>query len=119
MDLPDLIQYKPGRCNTTRPLDLAQAALLRLAGLRLAGLRLAGRIAGGAVCGYAIIDKINQHGLSFDTAILVYGDPNVVQYVERIEDDEERGMPLDICPAHCCCASDSVRAPARIGRSLL
>ena len=37
-------------------------------------------------------NEINQkkHGISFDTATRVFYDPNIVQYVERIEDGEER-----------------------------
>lgn len=37
-------------------------------------------------------NEINRkkHGISFDTATRVFDDPKVVQYIERIEDGEER-----------------------------
>lgn len=37
-------------------------------------------------------NEINRkkHGISFDTAIRVFADPNIVQYIERIEGGEER-----------------------------
>ena len=41
-------------------------------------------------------NKINErkHGISFETATRVFGDPNIVQYVERIEGGEERWQAI-------------------------
>jgi uncharacterized DUF497 family protein len=37
-------------------------------------------------------NEINRrkHGISFETATRVFDDPNIVQYIERIEEGEER-----------------------------
>jgi len=34
--------------------------------------------------------KRKKHGVSFETAVLVFEDPNCIQFVERIESGEER-----------------------------
>jgi uncharacterized DUF497 family protein len=43
-------------------------------------------------------DRINRrrHGVSFDTATRVFDDPNVVTYVDRVVDGEERWHTLGL-----------------------
>ncbi len=39
-----------------------------------------------------------KHGISFDTAVLVFDDPNMVQFIERIENGEERWHAIGYAP---------------------
>ena len=39
-----------------------------------------------------------KHGISFDTATLVFDDPNVVQYIERVAEGEERWHAIGYVP---------------------
>lgn len=39
-----------------------------------------------------------KHGISFETATRVFGDPNILQYIERIEAGEERWHAIGYVP---------------------
>jgi uncharacterized protein len=41
---------------------------------------------------------VRKHGISFETAVRVFADPHRVEFIERIEDGEERWHAIGFVP---------------------